>query len=528
MTIFSKLRIHGKPVFGVERRCLLGLARAGLIGGLLLAMPYVGQTAQYEIPGGDVSGLIDAIHEANNNPDCDTIRLANSTYTLTVVDNDTDGPNGLPSISSCLTIKGEGADVTHIERATNNVAAFRIVHVGATGDLTLDGVTIGNGRIEQGGGGGAFNNGNLTLTESVVRDSAVSESEADVNAGIGAGSGGGIFNNDTLVLTDSKVFDNLAAAGGGIDNHDEFAILDSSIYSNRADNASGAGACGGVRNTGHITMSSTTVAHNTAGVPGGGICNTGAMELDNSTISNNLAEEASGIDNEGVMSITQSTIADNHGIFSTGGLLNNGDVMVSHSIIAGNTGSDGDPNDRVPSDCSGGYTSLGHNLVATGAGCPNGGPGDLTVDPSDVFAIVLTPLQHNGGSTATHALFPQSPAIDLGQPGPCLTATDQRGIARPQGAACGRRRSGVCRRAVNGVSSRNRLGGWRQPSGIQPCGFQPNRLCEFFKKQWRCRMAWRRWGKRRLRAACPALCPGGLFVPDRRVACQRRRARDHL
>ena len=42
-------------------------------------------------------------------------------------------------------------------------------------------------------------------------------------------------------------------------------------------------------------------------------------------------------------------------------------------------------------------------------------------------------LQNNGGPTETHALLLGSPAIDAGQNG--RTATDQRGVVRPQGAA---------------------------------------------------------------------------------------------
>ena len=47
----------------------------------------------------------------------------------------------------------------------------------------------------------------------------------------------------------------------------------------------------------------------------------------------------------------------------------------------------------------------------------------------------LTGLQDNGGATLTHGLYPSSPAIDAGDPNAC-PATDQRGVARPQGAAC--------------------------------------------------------------------------------------------
>ncbi|MCB0133230.1 MAG: hypothetical protein KDD78_20345, partial [Caldilineaceae bacterium] len=44
-------------------------------------------------------------------------------------------------------------------------------------------------------------------------------------------------------------------------------------------------------------------------------------------------------------------------------------------------------------------------------------------------------LADNGGPTMTHALTADSPALDAARADAC-PATDQRGVARPQGAAC--------------------------------------------------------------------------------------------
>ena len=45
----------------------------------------------------------------------------------------------------------------------------------------------------------------------------------------------------------------------------------------------------------------------------------------------------------------------------------------------------------------------------------------------------LKPLGYYGGFTPTFALKATSPAVNKGS---CVTATDQRGVARPQGPAC--------------------------------------------------------------------------------------------
>ncbi len=48
---------------------------------------------------------------------------------------------------------------------------------------------------------------------------------------------------------------------------------------------------------------------------------------------------------------------------------------------------------------------------------------------------MLGALADNGGPTLTHALLPGSPALDAGNDAAC-SATDQRGVSRPQGAHC--------------------------------------------------------------------------------------------
>jgi hypothetical protein len=73
-------------------------------------------------------------------------------------------------------------------------------------------------------------------------------------------------------------------------------------------------------------------------------------------------------------------------------------------------------------------TSLGNNVFTDGTCSPVAT--DLVVADAG-----LGSLADNGGPTETHALAPGSPAIDAADTGTC-PATDQRGVARPQGAAC--------------------------------------------------------------------------------------------
>jgi hypothetical protein len=102
------------------------------------------------------------------------------------------------------------------------------------------------------------------------------------------------------------------------------------------------------------------------------------------------------------------------------GLFNGiGTFRVTNTIVADNSGG----------NCEGTITSGGHNLDTRDT-CGFSGPGDI----SNMNAG-LGPLQDNGGSTKTHALPNDSPALEAGDDAAC-EATDQRGISRPQGLHC--------------------------------------------------------------------------------------------
>jgi hypothetical protein len=57
---------------------------------------------------GDVTCLIAAINSANGMPGQHVINLAPGIYTLQIVDNNTDGANGLPSIKRSIQIQSSG------------------------------------------------------------------------------------------------------------------------------------------------------------------------------------------------------------------------------------------------------------------------------------------------------------------------------------------------------------------------------------------------------------------------------------
>ena len=84
----------------------------------------------YTIGPNDVASLIQSIETANTNGQSNTINLAaGSIYTLNTVDNFWYGPNGLPAITSTITIEGNGAT---IQRSTvGSTPNFRLFYISA-------------------------------------------------------------------------------------------------------------------------------------------------------------------------------------------------------------------------------------------------------------------------------------------------------------------------------------------------------------------------------------------------------------
>jgi hypothetical protein len=180
------------------------------------------------------------------------------------------------------------------------------------------------------------------------------------------------------------------------------------------------------------------VSNNRTRTKGGGVYQaSGPLTLKNATLSGNLAEMGGGLYlNGGNANLNNLTITQNAvtsaAVYAYGGgmyVVNAATLSLRNSIIAGNTADLG-------KDCSGVVDSGGNNLIGWADGCSiSAGNGNLLGTRTAPIDALLGVLRNNGGPTFTHALLTGSPAIDAGNPATCL-ATDQRGVARPAGAAC--------------------------------------------------------------------------------------------
>lgn len=274
-----------------------------------------------------------------------------------------------------------------------------------------------------GDGGGIRNDGTMTVT-----NSAFSE-----NTGSASFGGGGIYNSGTMTIENSIFSGNTYnGPGGGISNVKTLTIRNSAFSSNRSTGGSAGG--GGLYNSGSssnmIVANSTFSGNGTTSSGGGGGITvvTGTVKVTNSTFSGNSSGSAGGggIRNSGgTLNVTNSTFSGNSG-GPGGGIRNQSGTTTLKNTIVANSPSGG--------NCAGTITDGGGNLSypsSLESTCP-GISADPLLDP--------TGLQDNGGPTQTIALQTGSAAIDAvtdctdlsGNP----VTQDQRGVARPQGAAC--------------------------------------------------------------------------------------------
>ncbi|HMM66127.1 MAG TPA: choice-of-anchor Q domain-containing protein [Dokdonella sp.] len=315
----------------------------------------------------------------------------------------------------------------------------RILLHPASGTLTIENLTLANGRFEAvdndiGFGGCVATGGSLVLRNSVIRDCTA----------VGVGSYGGAVLSGFLTMIDSTISgstafgdhptNGTAAYGGGAFSYG-VDIRDSTISGNSAigtDNAplSHWEIAGGLfiaRNGGFIER--TTFSDNFAIRFAGALTQEGDLVLLNSTVSGNSTEQDDGggirVRQGTSVSIQNTTITNNHAGSRGGGISFIDNALPStfdSTIIAGNSagggGADADSSMSLPIAGS-------HNLVEN-AGSRLGLPTDtLAGDPG------LLPLANNGGRTRTHALSADSIAIDRGI-NPQGRSTDQRGFGYPR------------------------------------------------------------------------------------------------
>jgi hypothetical protein len=397
-----------------------------------------------------IEAIINANDDAATHSDCaagsgaDLIQLpAAATITVANTFSHYFGATGLPTITSEITIEGNGGKI-----AGKKGARFRLIAVESSGDLTLSNVTVSGG--SQNHGGAIFNYGTLT-----INDSTITGSKANL--------GGGVFNGAAAVLNidGSAVSKNTAGYGGGVYDYSGVVTITNSTvtgnksfvdgggvyersgtlaiqYSTISKNTSGRDGAGMHNRDSAATITYSTISGNKTGFfgYGGGIYDRSSETLvENSTISGNKAAVGGGVYNRATLTVSNSTIAKNSA-GDGGGIFTARDLTLKRSLISGNQAFFGREIDRF----SGTVTRDNYNLFGANNhdGVSGFSPGASDIVPgSGVFiSAILAPLAANGGPTQTHALVTGSPAIDAAPADGDCPAADQRGVLRPQGTLC--------------------------------------------------------------------------------------------
>jgi hypothetical protein len=318
------------------------------------------------------------------------------------------------------------------------------------------GSTPPNGTSLTPGDGGAFGHAGIELPNS----------HGGGGGGVGAGGGFGGGGGNGSILTGAS--GGFGGGGGGTGKAPDKAGYPG-FGGGRGTGGGGAGMGGAIFNMqGEVTIVNSTLYANTA-VPGGtpGVVCPPEQPVCGYPIALESAQGLGGavFNLSGEVAIHSSTFADNHAVNGGGAIYSIGydaatertaSVTMTNSVLADSTqGGIGDPvpgpdfianvpavtgnAHTVTTDWPGGYANLSHatadlaasNLVESmqllGGATSTGTP--LADDPA------LGALADNGGPTAT--MLPQtgSPLIDAGDAVSCPTF-DQRGLLRPQGAAC--------------------------------------------------------------------------------------------
>jgi hypothetical protein len=280
--------------------------------------------------------------------------------------------------------------------------------------------------------------------ETGEKTSTVVISGLTISGGSSGYYGGDIYNKALLLLIDDWITGGQAISGGGISNDAEaggtfheagtLVLRDSLVSGNHANAEPASG--GGIQN------------HGARGEPGA----RAILVVEDSTVADNDASLGSGIysfspsgSDENQVSIINSTIAhnvtrDENGIpaagLGAGLLIADGGANVFNSILAFNS------EEAIPNNCAtsppGTITTppgIGGYNIETGTDCNFTSVGDRQNTNPDFSSEAP---QNNGGNTDTLGLNAGSPAIDaIPAENPfCTGQTDQRGLARPQGAGC--------------------------------------------------------------------------------------------
>jgi CSLREA domain-containing protein len=345
---------------------------------------------------------------------------------------------------------GDGGGISNSKTGTLTIASSTI-----TGNTTGAGAAGDHGPPDQspgtsgsgGNGGGISNAGTLTITASTIAgnttgagadgapgaDAAGASDGGNASPGAAGGSGAGIESSGPLFISASTLVGNRTGVGGKGARGGN--VTGTGVGGNGSPGGAG-GSGGAIDSTADMTATNSTIVANSAA--GGGTPGTNGNKNASPQPAPGLPGTGGGINERAMGStLTHVTLTANSAAGVGGGFDGaGGTITVANSIVAGNVAAPSNLN------CAGVLVDQGGNVEFASASCP---AGFLHADPK------LTGLANNGGPTQTIALQPGSAAVHHVRT--CVLTADQRGVARPVGAACDSGAYQVAPPSVSAVSA---------------------------------------------------------------------------
>ena len=374
------------------------------------------------LTGGDVSGAGGAISSRENMTIIDVAIVNNAT-----------GPGALGTAGAVGQAGGDGG------RGGDGGGIFS-----SGGDLFVVRSTLSGNSTGNGGNGGLGGDG---------ADGTNGQGGGDGGYGGSGGYGGAIFSDGgNVVIIDSTLSGNSTGTGGLSGSAGQGGEGTVGGVGGRGGDGGYGGNGGGIYSSvGTLTITGSTISGNFTGAgtdgatggdggsgaangdggdggnggSGGGLYNVeGLFEISSSTITGNRTSNSgsAGAGGSGGESGSPGSHGEGGGIDSLG----SEPLQIANTIIAANLAAGAAPDLRTGSEMlSIDYSLIGEGgdlLISSGTGNQIG-TGLALLNPH------LGPLASNGGPTETHALLPNSPAIDAGDPSIVFNASefDQRG-----------------------------------------------------------------------------------------------------
>ena len=361
---------------------------------------------------GAAGSLRDAIVQANQNFENDTINLAAGVYHLSVAnpagqENESlSGDLDFSERNFSVTINGQGIGKTIL----NQNVVDRVLQVMPGVTLIINDLTIRGGIATDDGSDGALpsdpngqplaSGGGLWVGGSLLLNHVAIEANEALGSDPDAGGGGVFADSDSQIrFDDVHLAGNVSAShGGGIMTRSSDVQIQNSVFAGNV--AARYGGAISLSGNNLATLSESTFTDNTAFLGGGALYNEGVTVAITATsiVDNETEGDGGGIYNRfGALTIRQSTLASNQAKLDGGGLFQlDATTRMFNSTVSGNiaTGSGGGIRD-IDSGSTLTHTTIALNLASQGGG--------LFADNTSTATLNNTIMLGNGSDLITES-----------------------------------------------------------------------------------------------------------------------------